>query len=328
MGGHMALSEELTRLLAAALSIRAPDAAHLAEVTGQKLEDVSACLDALRRRGFLDLADGSVTYRRPEVPVSQEVGQDLQSMIRTLQQTTAGLNTTLGTLPQLMQAWEVGGADERTIAADVARGPDAAAEAWLLHFTRDTPTWCDLCLPDVARVLAQRPTERPVADWTSIAMADLRIRLVVSRADTNDKRIRPALERMLEQGAEVRSHPDPPSMFWVSDHAVAGLPATWGEPWPSRVVTVRSAPVAESVAALFATTWHAATPLSREQRSWDPMLALMNQGMTMEAAAARLGMAQRTARRRVADAMAYFGVSSHFALGAAWGRARAEDDRE
>ncbi|UFU07786.1 hypothetical protein [Ruania halotolerans] len=316
----MALSKDLTRLLTAALRSRATTTAHLAAVTGAPTEEVQSGVESLRRLGYLDLDDETITYRRPEVPITETIRTDVQSRIEELTQTAADLNEALGTLPALLQAWDAGGTDERTLAAEVVHGRRAPTDSWMLHFTRDTPQQCDLCIPDLSRLLHHR-SDRPIADWTSTAMSDLRVRLIVSMADAADESLRGALARMQDRGTEIRMHPDPPSLFWVSDGAVAGLPFTWGQAWPTSLMTVRSEPIAEIAGAMFADLWDAASPLESPQRSWEPMLVLMNQGMTMEAAASRLGMAQRTARRRVADAMAHYGVSSQFALGAAWGRA-------
>ncbi|UFU02018.1 hypothetical protein LQF12_10895 [Ruania suaedae] len=316
----MPLSSELTRLLSEALSSRAASASELATATGRSEPEVARGLDELRDLGYLEGADGALTYRRPEIPATEAVGRDLRSMVEHLAGAADDIAARLGTLPALLQAWEAGGADERSIPVDVARGPRAPNEAWMTHFTRDTPRHCDLCLPDLSPLLAGRSED--IGDWARTAMTNLRVRLVVSRADATDPRWREPLARMLARGTQVRAHPDPPSFLWVSDGAVAGIPDAWGEAWPTPVLTIRSTPVAEAVAAIFTATWQAGTPIGREPQPWDPMLHLMNQGMTMEAAAARLGLAHRTARRRVAEAMAYYDVSSHFTLGAAWARDR------
>jgi len=44
----------------------------------------------------------------------------------------------------------------------------------------------------------------------------------------------------------------------------------------------------------------------------------MRQGVTLDAASRRLGINPRTGRRRIAAAMEQYGVSTLFALGAAW----------
>ena len=44
----------------------------------------------------------------------------------------------------------------------------------------------------------------------------------------------------------------------------------------------------------------------------------MRRGLTLDAASRQIGVNPRTGRRRIAAAMSHYGVSTLFALGAAW----------
>ena len=69
---------------------------------------------------------------------------------------------------------------------------------------------------------------------------------------------------------------------------------------------------------VFERLWTEAVELGGAEHPWDSILELMDSGMTMEAASGALGIAPRTGRRRIADAMQHYGASSLFALGGAW----------
>lgn len=315
----MRLPTELTELLTTALSNRAGTVSALAHLAGADTDTVRQDVQALQQQGYLEAIEDTIAYRRPEMPVADMARQTLAAGIEDLTRAARDIDQALESLPALLQAWDTGEAQERTISGEVTHAQAGPGEAWMLHFARDTPKACDICLPDLARLLSA-PRNQRVADWTAKAMGALQVRLVITAAEARSAELREALARLQNQGTEVRHHPHPPSFFWVSDREVAGLPLQWGESWPMGVLTVRSGPVAEAMAARFEQIWSAASPIDQDERSWEPILTLLNEGATMEAAGARLGLAHRTARRRVAEAMRHYGVKSQFALGAAWGR--------
>ena len=63
-------------------------------------------------------------------------------------------------------------------------------------------------------------------------------------------------------------------------------------------------------------------PVRAGSATWDSLLTLMNGGATLEAASRVLGISERTGRRRVAEAMEHYNVSSMLALGVVWGEGR------
>lgn len=88
-------------------------------------------------------------------------------------------------------------------------------------------------------------------------------------------------------------------------------------------MAVRSQALGQGFTNLYDHLWAEAIPVDGPgDHPWDGMLHLMGRGMTMESAATSLGLTPRTGRRRVAEAMDYYGASSHFTLGAAWSKAQ------
>lgn len=315
----MALSSQLVELLTTALRSRVKTVPELAQLSNNSTQDAWESVYDLQREGYLELSDDAITYRRPEMTVADTTRRTLTQAMGDLSDAVTDINDALESLPSLLQSWETGASDERTISGEVTHAKTGPGEAWMQHFARDTPKFCDISVPDLGRLLSA-PREQRVAEWTAEAMGKLHVRLVIAESDARSQGFTNVLERIERQGNEIRTHPEPPSFFWVSDREVVGLPLHWGEAWPTSMLTVRSLPVAEAMAHQFTNLWDTATPFGAETHSWDGMLALMNRGLTMASAATRLGLAQRTARRRVGDAMTYYNVTSQFALGAAWGR--------
>ncbi len=109
----------------------------------------------------------------------------------------------------------------------------------------------------------------------------------------------------------------------MTDNDTVGLPLTWGEAWPTSVIAIQSPALGAALQWIYDRIWDEAVPvdpgvLSPDGPPWDGILRLMNHGLTMDAAAHALGIAPRTARRRVADAMSHYRATSQFSLGAAW----------
>lgn len=120
----------------------------------------------------------------------------------------------------------------------------------------------------------------------------------------------------------VRSLVRPHSWFWVNgERGEIVLPLSWGDNLPSRIALVKEPAAAQLAIAYFDALWGVGRPLERTagEALWEPLLHQMRGGVSLEQAARRLGINPRTARRRLAVAMDYFGVETMFGLAASWG---------
>jgi DNA-binding NarL/FixJ family response regulator len=72
--------------------------------------------------------------------------------------------------------------------------------------------------------------------------------------------------------------------------------------------------------------WARAAPWQQDDDGWQPVLRLLEQGLSDRAIADALGASVRTVQRRITEAMTYFDVSSRFELGAAWARHSVSDN--
>lgn len=136
-------------------------------------------------------------------------------------------------------------------------------------------------------------------------------------SDADDPRMAALLTAFTAAGMEYRFLDDPPSWFWIDGDQIA-IPYEWGEHRPTSVVSVRSGALAGMLSAYFSSLWRTATPATTSSEPWTGLLLLMRRGLTLDAASRQIGVNPRTGRRRIAAAMSHYGVSTLFALGAAW----------
>lgn len=316
---------ELAEFLDIALRGRIESVSDLAEVTGGSMDTTEKKVARLEEFGFLSLADGVITYRRPDATIADVTQRILASVTHDLESGIARTQGVLELLPKLIQAWEHGDADVHGLPVDVMHGPFAAPDMYKIQASRSKPIASYACMPDTVPLYTVLAEKKPVSYWKENGGPNHDIRLIVSTADANTDLCRNQLTDEIEAGSQVRMHPNPPSFFWILDHKTVGIPFTWGEAWPSSVMAVQSPTFASIMTWIYHRVWEESVPVLGHGHSWenpwDPILKLMNAGLTMESASISLGLTPRTGRRRVADAMRHYGVSSQFSLGAAWNAA-------
>jgi hypothetical protein len=172
-------------------------------------------------------------------------------------------------------------------------------------------------MPDLRRFLTS--SEERVARISEAMRSKDAVRVIIPTAAA-DPSFAELLVAFTAAGIEYRFLDDPPGWFWVDGDQLA-VPFEWGEQRPTSVMSVRNAALAGMVSDYFETLWRAATPAgppASTATSWTPLLTLMRRGITLEAASRMVGVNPRTGRRRIAQAMTHYGVSTLFALGVAW----------
>lgn len=313
---------ELAEFLNTALRGRIESVAELAAAVGASPETTEQQVQRLEELGFLSLSNEIITYRRPDNAVADVTHHILTSLSHNLADTITTTQGILATLPKLLQAWQYGDTDAHGLPIDVMHGPFAAADMYKLQASRAKPRTSYACMPDTTPLYTALLEQEPGSYWEKNAVPDHDIRLIVSTADANSDLGRNQIAHEINAGSHVRMHPNPPSFFWILDHTRIGIPLTWGQAWPSSIMAIDSPTLAQTMTWIYHRIWEEAIPVTAHdqpwENPWDPILHLMNSGMTMESASTALGMTTRTGRRRVADAMNHYGVVSHFSLGAAW----------
>lgn len=318
---------EFLQVMVAVFRHRPPTVDEFTELVAKEGADPLAVLDEAIRLGFLDRRNDRLFYRHPELAVGEAHAGILVEHATVLTRLEARSNDLVRTLPELRHAWEAGRVPAQLPRSEVFSGPRAALDSWKTLLAQSTPGHIDLCLPALEPLLKAAPPGY-VASWSDSAAPSRRLRTLISISDAQDPVFGPLIDRVLADGHQVRMHPEPPGLFWVSDVRTIAIPLDWEETWPSGMLASESIGLATILSRHFAQLWESATPVSGARRrprtrGWDPILKLMNQGHTIEAASGMLGYASRTGRRRIAEAMEHYGVSGQFALGAAWGADRA-----
>lgn len=288
--------------------------AELASTAHADEAETAEAVARLAQQGAISVRDGAISYPTPAKWTADVVEREVRAMRRTADASATRIETLLADLPGLLRHWAVGEASGDVVPVFVRHGPRAAEDLWYdIAQQKSDTAWS--VLPDLGRFLKTDPAR---ASRFAEVFADKRsVRSLVPRSIAEDPRLVAIAERYAAVGVEFRLLDDLPSWFWI-DGDVLALPIEWGEGWPSSVVGVRSASLAELGRSLFRELWRRGEPIGGVQEPWAPLLALMKQGVTLDAASRRLGINPRTGRRRVAAAMEQYGVSTLFALGVAW----------
>ncbi|WP_120337398.1 hypothetical protein [Cryobacterium soli] len=276
--------------------------------------EVAEAVARLARDGAISVHDGTIAYATPALWTADVVQREVRALRQTASEAASRIEMLVADLPPLLRHWAVGEASGDLVPIFVRHGPQAAEDLWY-DIARDESDTAWAVLPDLARYLQSDPAR---AGRFAEVFAGMRsVRALVPRSLAEDDRLVAIAARYAAVGVEFRLLDDLPSWFWI-DGEVLALPIEWGEGWPTSVVGVRSAALAELGRSLFRELWRRGEPIIGVEQPWAPLLVLMKQGVTLDAASRRLGINPRTGRRRIAAAMEQYGVSTLFALGVAW----------
>jgi hypothetical protein len=324
---HLAVTYDATSGMAAfhvlqvGLRSRAGTVPELAALAVRDETQVRRDLEWLAAEGFVELRADQISYSAPEEVVADVIRRRTSDLGAEVLRRLADLTEVVGRLPDLARDWDTGDAGHQDFDVEVFHGPEAVVDLWHVRQGRKPARRTDVVLPDASRLYVADPAMQAI--WHEAGRGDgHRIRVIASIADGVHPEAQQRVSEELEGGLQLRLMERPPSWFWVTDEETVALPLVWGESWPTSVVAVRSRAVAGLASWLFGGLWDLAVPARSVTASWDPLLTLMYGGATLEAASRVLGISERTGRRRLAEAMDHYAVTSMLALGVAWGEAR------
>ncbi len=289
--------------------------AELATTAHADQDEIADAVARLEQGGAISLHDDKIAYSTPVTWTADVVEREARAMRNTANEATARIERLVADLPGLLRHWAVGETSGDVVPVFVRHGPQAAEDLWY-DVAREHSDTAWSVLPDLGRYLQSDPAR--TSRFAEMFAGKQSVRAILPRSMAADPRLVAIAERYASVGVEFRVLDDLPSWFWI-DGDVLALPIEWGEGWPSSVIGVRSASLAELGRSLFRELWHRGEPIGGAEQSWAPLLSLMTQGVTLDAASRHLGINPRTGRRRIATAMDQYGVSTLFALGAAWG---------
>ncbi|GAA3024737.1 hypothetical protein [Microbacterium dextranolyticum] len=301
-------------LLALAYRGRPATIDELATLSHLPLADARVAVTRLRARGQLGGHDGHITYVNPGDWAAETVAARAGDLRRTARDLLGEIERVVADLPRMIDHWSIGQTSADPMPVVTRHGPRASEDVWFEFGRRDAGT-LDAVLPDISRFLTS-PHERVTRFSEAFRRKDA-VRVILPTTIAKDPVVQPLLVAFTAAGMEYRFLDDPPSWFWVDGEQLA-IPFEWGEGRPTSVISVRNAALAGMISAYFASLWRRATPGVPTTEPWTPLLSLMRTGMTLDTASRQIGVNPRTGRRRVAQAMTHYGVSTLFALGMAW----------
>ena len=288
--------------------------AELAATAHADQGETAEAVARLARGGAISVRGGTIEYATPAMWTADVVEREMRAMRRAADGAASRIEALVADLPALLRHWAVGEASGDLVPVFVRHGPQAAEDLWYDIARGESDTaWA--VLPDLARYVQSDPAR--ASRFAEVFAGRKSVRALVPRSIADDPRLVAIAARYAAVGVEFRILDDLPSWFWI-DGEVLALPIEWGEGWPASVIGVRSAALAELGRSLFRELWRRGEPIGGVEQPWAPLLTLMKQGVTLDAASHRLGINPRTGRRRVAAAMEQYGVSTLFALGVAW----------
>ncbi|MWV57811.1 hypothetical protein [Rathayibacter sp. VKM Ac-2754] len=301
-------------LLAALHRGRPGTIAEASVLTDLDTVDLRAAVARLRERGLVRGEGDALVYIPPAEWASEAIARHTEAARAVTRGSMDGIERIIAELPSLLGAWAVGESSADLVPTLLRHGTHASEDLWFDLVRRDSGT-LDAVLPDVQRFL-DPPTERAQRFGQALVAKD-RVRVIIPAGSISDPRVLARVDAYQRAGVQYRLLETPPCWLWVDGEHLA-VPFQWGEPRPTSVLGVQHHALAGLVSAYFEELWRQATPIDAVEQPWTPLLRLMRTGITLETASNRLGINPRTGRRRVAAAMEHHGVSTLFALGAAW----------
>ncbi|MDQ6523840.1 AsnC family protein [Nocardioides sp. LHD-245] len=318
----MGTPQPLDHALALLLRSRPVTTKDAAESLGLSLDETRECLARLVDAQHLVWEDDVLGYQSPERRAISAVGDHLASVRDGLRDVEA----VLAGLPRLVESWSAGASGSEDHVIEILRGPVPIGEVWTRQLTWRPPTRVSMFMPEVLGAADVGQDIDAAAEYLRETGLDLRAVVGSAAADGAD----PAeLYAGVAPGTQLRVHPLVPSWMMVTDETLV-VPAQWGRADLVDLVMIAYPPLSRAMTDFFDLIWEQAVPVAgwgwpSGRPEWDPLLRLLQRGITVEAAGRALGLSPRTAQRRIRSAMRHYGVESQFALGAAWMRHTAVD---
>lgn len=171
--------------------------------------------------------------------------------------------------------------------------------------------------------LSPKATEASARLDRELLARGVSLRTIVSEVSVHAAHWRDYLESIQAAGAQVRTHPAPPSLAVVIDATAAVIPREGDE---QGALVVHGAALVAPIRALFEEVWHDATPLvsaATDMAAEDQItearvrqvVTLLAQGQKDETIARRMGVSVRTVRRLVSAAIDQLQAQSRFQAG-------------
>lgn len=308
-------------LIHTALRLRPRDAEHFSDLAAVPVDEALSIMRAMRVDGLIVDDEGVTTYPSPAARVEQQVQERLR---HHLERTRTVLEQAMRVSRQLPASIQVIRGDELTSDAHpievFSGGLDASFKA-LDRLAGDGGRSFGGHIVGLVPVLRAEVLKNTdfMARWREVSQHATSFKVVIppipEGVDVD------VITQYDQPRIEMRTIPQPMSWMWVERlSGQLALPLAWGESNPSTVVVIRDHAAAGLAASLFDALWADSNPITPAEgtEAWESLLRCMRVGLSLEEAAAHLGIHPRTARRRLEAGMQHYGVETLFGLGTAW----------
>ena len=301
------------RVLSTIYRVRPGTRAELGALQALPHERLPEILERLDAAGLIALDGDTIEALSPDRAMATATEQVVTSEMDGLR----ALAVSAAALSALTRDWEVGGSPDDTAPwAEFVHGHEAQWKAWPRYAVTHPPRNPVNLYPDLSIVRSLMvPT---MTEEERRMLARSAIRGVFPRTLLADDDDRAFLDELRRLGMRVRIADEVVSWVYADRGVLCALPLDWAEHPPSSIAIVTHPSITEIVSLYVESVWDKAVDYPLGDDGWEPVLRLLERGLSDAAIAQSLDISPRTVHRRISEAMDRFDAHSRFELGAAW----------
>ncbi len=286
--------------------------ASLVQETGFPAHTVEGAVEVLSGRGWL-IREGS---RLLACAPTDHLRVAVAERMRHIQDALEGIDEEFVSLSDQLQEWMLGRRlQSGEFSLEVLGGAHLIRELWSGRFSVRVPEQVRLMADGLDLIRAFRIPELDDAE-AFIRQHALAVRCLLPASARQN---REQEDSLIAPSVQLRVTGEERTWFMVHDDTLV-VPLSPDAGLGGNVLVITAQPLAALAARSFDDVWSRAQPVPTTEQGWGPLLRLLAEGLTVESAARILGLSERTARRRIAEAMSHHRVEGLFALGMAWQR--------
>lgn len=306
------------RLLSTIYRVRPATVTELGALQALPRDHLPDLLRRLDAAGLIALDGDKIEALSPD----RAMATATESVVSSEMDGLRALAVSAAALSALTRDWEVGSSPDDTAPwAEFVHGHEAQWKAWPRYAVTHPPRNPVNLYPDLSIIRSiMVPT---MTEDEKRLVAQSGIRGVFPRSLLAVAEERAFLEELRRLGMRIRIADSVASWAYADRGVLCALPLDWAEHPPSSIAIVTQPSITEIVSLYVESIWDKAVDFPLGDDGWEPVLHLLERGLSDAAIAQTLDISPRTVHRRIADAMEQLGAHSRFELGVAWAR-RAE----
>ena len=308
------------RVLSTIYRVRPRTRAELSALQALPHDRLPEMLERLDAAGLISLDGERIEALSPDHAMATATERVVTSEMEGLR----ALAVSAAALSALTRDWEVGSSPDDTAPwAEFVHGHEAQWKAWPRYAVTHPPRDPVNLYPDLSIIRSIMVPTMTEDEKRMVAQSG--IRGVFPRSLLADDDDRAFLEELRGLGMRIRIADAIPSWVYADRGVLCALPLDWGEHPPSSIAIVTHPSITAIVSLYVESIWNKAVDFPLGDDGFEPVLHLLERGLSDAAISQSLGVSPRTVHRRISEAMEQFDAHSRFELGAAWAR-RSEAD--